>query len=98
MDESKTIYLCMGSACHRLGVYTILPRLQALMTAYDLNGKIALKGHFCLNNCSEGVVIRLGDRLYRHVLPDNVETVFIEEILPCIRAILAMGEAHAATH
>lgn len=83
-EDRPILYLCMGSACHRLGVYDILPRLQALLAAHDLERRIALKGHFCLNNCSEGVVLKFADRHFGHVRPDNVELVFEQQMLPYI--------------
>ncbi|MDR3710819.1 MAG: (2Fe-2S) ferredoxin domain-containing protein [Capsulimonadaceae bacterium] len=86
MDDDNRIVmlLCMGSACHRLGVAQILPRLQELIIEFKIEDMVHLKGHFCLNNCSEGVVIKVGDKMVERVLPDNVDQVFFEHILPYI--------------
>ena len=86
MGEEVVLYLCMGSACHRLGVYDILPRLQELMAKHHMTDKVRLRGHFCLNNCSEAVVVKLGDRMFERILPENIEWVFEQEILPCLQA------------
>ncbi|HEY3329313.1 MAG TPA: (2Fe-2S) ferredoxin domain-containing protein [Capsulimonadaceae bacterium] len=88
MDDERTLFLCMGSACHRLGVYEILPRLQAALTSNGFHGVIKLKGHFCLENCSQGVVARYQDQRFEHILPHNVTSIFEREILPCLQASL----------
>ena len=85
-DDDAVLYMCMGSACHRLGVYDILPRLQDLMQQAGMTDKIPLRGHFCLNNCSEAAVIKFGDRMFERILLDNIDWVFEQEILPCLQA------------
>jgi len=36
----ENLFLCMGSACHQLGVYDVLPRLQELIVEYELEEAI----------------------------------------------------------
>lgn len=85
MDDNRIVmYLCMGSACHRLGVAKILPRLQELIAEFKLEELVHLKGHFCLNNCSEGAIIKVGDKMVERVQPDNVDQVFFDKIMPYI--------------
>ncbi len=81
----ENLYLCMGSACHQLGVYEVLPRLQSLMSEYDLNNHIELKGSFCLESCSCGIVMKFQDNLFINISPQNVEDKFLMEILPAIQ-------------
>ena len=83
-DDRIVMYLCMGSACHRLGVAQILPRLQELIVEFKIEEMVHLKGHFCLNNCSEGVIIKVGNKTVERVLPDNVDQVFFNHILPYV--------------
>jgi NADH:ubiquinone oxidoreductase subunit E len=59
----ENLFLCMGSACHQLGVYEVLPQLQALMREHNLEGAIELKGSFCLETCSHGIVMKLYRKL-----------------------------------
>lgn len=81
----ENLYLCMGSACHQLGVYEVLPRLQDLISQYDTNNKIELKGCFCLETCSSGIVMKFKDRHFINISPQNLEEKFIQEILPLIK-------------
>ncbi|HEY3284943.1 MAG TPA: (2Fe-2S) ferredoxin domain-containing protein [Armatimonadota bacterium] len=85
MRDPESLYLCMGSACHLLGVDEILPKLQALLDTHGLSQRIVMKGHFCLNHCTEGVVARYGDQVFRHLRPETVERIFHEEMLPSLR-------------
>jgi NADH:ubiquinone oxidoreductase subunit E len=84
MAHKENLYLCMGSACHQLGVYDVLPKVQALLAQYQLESVIELKGAFCLGPCSEGVVIQFEDKPFTEITVDNIEQRFAQEILPYI--------------
>ena len=81
----ENLYLCMGSACHQLGVYEVLPKLQALISKYDIHNKIELKGCFCLETCSSGIVMKFKDQFFINISPQNLEAKFTKEILPMIK-------------
>ncbi|MGL5197120.1 MAG: (2Fe-2S) ferredoxin domain-containing protein [Chroococcales cyanobacterium] len=84
----ENLYLCMGSACHQLGVYEVLPQLQELITRYELEDKIELKGSFCLETCSVGIVMKFKEKVFTQINPENIESKFSEEILPSILAVV----------
>ncbi|HEY9832989.1 MAG TPA: (2Fe-2S) ferredoxin domain-containing protein [Stenomitos sp.] len=50
MEDKENLYLCMGSACHQLGVYEVLPKIQQLLAEYNLENQVELKGSFRRNN------------------------------------------------
>jgi len=87
--SKENLFLCMGSACHQLGVYEVLPKLQALIHDHDLESVIELKGSFCLEACSHGIVMKFGDRVFLDISPANIETIFTNDILPEIQNALA---------
>ncbi|MFB2834556.1 (2Fe-2S) ferredoxin domain-containing protein [Floridanema evergladense] len=82
--EKENLYLCMGSACHQLGVYEVLPKLQSMITEYHLEDKVELKGSFCLETCSDGIVMKFREKVFIKISPDNIEQKFTQEILPNI--------------
>jgi NADH:ubiquinone oxidoreductase subunit E len=82
----ENLYLCMGSACHQLGVYEVLPQIQQLLGQYELEDKVELKGSFCLEICSSGIVMKFRDKFFIGINPNNVRQKFILEILPEIKA------------
>jgi NADH:ubiquinone oxidoreductase subunit E len=80
------LFLCMGSACHQLGVYEVLPRLQTLLKVHQLEETITLKGSFCLELCNQGITMKFQDHHICHITPQNVDDKFVLEILPLIHA------------
>lgn len=85
MDDKITLYLCMGSACHQLGVYRVLPVLQRLMAEHGIDTEVELKGAFCLDNCMHGIVVKIGEDTVTDITPENVEIKFTREILPFLK-------------
>ena len=91
MDTTKLpVYLCMGSACHQQGVYSVLPLLEQLIQESPVNERVVLKGHLCLGPCSDGICVRVGEKqdVLLKVNPSNVESKFKENILPLIQKML----------
>jgi NADH:ubiquinone oxidoreductase subunit E len=86
--SKENLFLCMGSACHQLGVYEVLPKRQNLMREYNLEQAIELKGSFCLETCSYGIVMKFRDAHFINISPQNVEEKFTSEILPAIQSVL----------
>ncbi|MDX2229315.1 MAG: hypothetical protein NW220_06740 [Leptolyngbyaceae cyanobacterium bins.349] len=83
------LILCMGSACHQLGVYEVLPKLQALMRKYQLEDRVVLKGSFCLETCSDGITMKFRDHCFLNINPQNIEEKFVQEILPVVQSVSA---------
>jgi NADH:ubiquinone oxidoreductase subunit E len=82
----ENLFLCMGSACHQMGVYDVLPRLQGLIKDHGLEEMVELKGSFCLETCSQGIVMKFQDQRFCGISPHNVDTIFTDNILPKIQA------------
>ncbi|MGC9502176.1 (2Fe-2S) ferredoxin domain-containing protein [Baaleninema sp.] len=91
--SKENLYLCMGSACHQLGVYEVLPKLQSLMSEYNLEETVELKGSFCLETCSYGIVMKFKDQHFININPQNIEDKFLQEILPAIQSAKVEREA-----
>lgn len=85
----ENLFLCMGSACHQLGVYDVLPKLQSLIREYKLEDTITLKGSFCLEMCSSGITMKFRDRHFTDISPQNIEEKFLQEILPEIKLVIS---------
>lgn len=80
----KSLYICMGSACHQKGVYDVLETLKKLISEKNLDVEIELKGAFCLGPCENAIVIKYKNILFEKISPKNIESKFNEEILPKI--------------
>ncbi len=79
------LFLCMGSACHQLGVYQVLPQLQRLVREHGLDATVELKGAFCLECCAEGIALKIHDRMFTRLTPRNIAGRFRDEILPVLK-------------
>lgn len=83
----ENLFLCMGSACHQMGVYEVLPQLQRLIHEHHLETTVELKGSFCLETCNHGIVMKFHDQHFLNISPQNVEKIFVEQILPAVQAV-----------
>ncbi|MEB3180744.1 MAG: (2Fe-2S) ferredoxin domain-containing protein [Nostocaceae cyanobacterium] len=81
----ENLFLCMGSACHQMGVYEVLPKLQSLIHDYHLESIIELKGCFCLETCKYGIAMKFQEQHVINISPENLEDKFVQEILPVIQ-------------
>jgi hypothetical protein len=90
----ENLFLCMGSACHQLGVYDVLPKLQALIQTHGLTDQVELKGSFCLETCSHGIVMKFHDTCFTNISPHNVEAIFETQILPAIQGRDLRSDGH----
>ena len=79
-------FLCVGSACHQLEVFEVLPILEELIRDFGLVLTVALKGTFCLDHCAVGIALQYRDRISTLVNHRNLRTRSWVKILPCLRA------------
>lgn len=81
MEAKKTLFLCMGSACHQSGGYTSIPKLQALIDRHGLTDRLELQGAFCLDRCGAGGSLEFEGRVTSGLAGANLEEVFRTEVL-----------------
>ena len=85
MDNVPSLYLCFGSACHQNQGYRLLPLLEDLIKRHQLEGRVQLKGAFCLENCQRGRALKFGDRVFTNLDEHTLGEFFEREILPHLR-------------
>jgi NADH:ubiquinone oxidoreductase subunit E len=74
----------MGSACHQLGGYRMIPAIERLIARHHLQERIVLKGAFCLESCERGCSMKFGDQVISGLTDENLEERFRRELLPLI--------------
>ena len=73
---SKTIQICMGSACHLKGAPLIAQAFQAeLNKRNNTDTVIELGGAFCQSQCVDGVIVRINGETYTHVTVADVSAL-----------------------
>jgi len=77
-----TVVICVGSSCYVRGSDKVAEVFETLIEKEQLGDRVELAGAFCMEHCSMGVSVRVEDKVYRGVQPDNAETFFYSEIMP----------------
>ncbi len=80
-----TVTICVGSSCSVRGSDELASTLEKLIEIEGLNNQVELVGAFCMELCSMGVSIRVNERQYREIHPEDAEQFFYEEIVPLVR-------------
>lgn len=84
-----TIVICVGSSCYVRGSDQVAEKLEALIEKEGLKGQVELMGAFCMEQCSMGVSVRVGEQVYRGVRPEDAENLFYDQIMPQVRQMAA---------
>ena len=75
------IYVCVGSACHLKGSYSIIKRLQELIEHSDKGNEINLMAVLCFGRCGGDVSVRIGEDEYFSLKPESVDEWFETQVL-----------------
>lgn len=75
------ITICVGSSCSLRGSDELASELFRLIKKEKLEGLVDIVGAFCMDACSKGVSVRVGDREFSGIRPQQAEEFFYKEIL-----------------
>jgi len=76
------ITICVGSSCSVRGSDDLAQTLQQCIEAEKLEGRVDIVGAFCMEACSKGVSIKVGDRAFSGIRPEDALDFFYKEIIP----------------
>jgi NADH:ubiquinone oxidoreductase subunit E len=79
------IIVCVGSSCYVRGSEGLAETFDALIRERGLSASVGVTGAFCMDQCSMGVSVRVGDKVYRCVDPRNAFSFFEREVMPCLQ-------------
>lgn len=80
------ITICVGSSCSIRGSDDVAAEFERLIEKEKLEGLVDIVGAFCMDTCSKGVSVRIGDKAYSGIKPVDVEDLFYREILPNVNS------------
>jgi NADH:ubiquinone oxidoreductase subunit E len=83
-----TIVICVGSSCHVHGSDEVAETFERLIEKEQLSNRVELIGAFCMDACSMGVSVRVGDEVFRGVRPETAEAFFYDQVLPQAKQVL----------
>jgi NADH:ubiquinone oxidoreductase subunit E len=76
------VTICVGSSCSIRGSDDLAAEIQRLIEKESLTGLVDIVGAFCMDTCSKGVSIRVGDVAFNGIKPEEAEEFFYREIVP----------------
>lgn len=91
-----TIVICVGSSCYVRGSERVAATFEQLIQARGLTDRVQITGAFCMEQCSMGVSVRVGDGAPQNVMPEEAAAFFAREIEPLVRTGQTGHEEEAA--
>lgn len=79
-DNNVTITVCVGSSCHLRGSHEIIQLLKELIRSNALERNVILKGSFCMDNCTEGVNVKINEELFSIGSVDEMKEIFQKKV------------------
>ena len=74
------VTVCVGSSCSLRGSDEFASEIHRLMLKEKLEGQVDIVGAFCMDACSKGVSVKVGDRSFSNIRTDEAEAFFYREI------------------
>jgi len=75
------ITICVGSSCSLRGSDELASEWFRLIEKEKLEGLVDIIGAFCMDACSKGVSVRIGDHEFSGIRPQQAEEFFYKEII-----------------
>ena len=75
----KEIRICLGSSCFSRGNKKTLQIIQQYLKDHQLERDVILKGNHCFSDCSEGPILKIGQKIYEHVTQEKVLEILEKE-------------------
>jgi NADH:ubiquinone oxidoreductase subunit E len=83
--EPVRVTICAGSSCYVRGSDELGAVFVSLIEKLGIQERIDLTGAFCMDRCSMGVSVRVGDGPCHTVIPETAADFCESEILPALR-------------
>ena len=80
------VNVCIGSACHLKGSYSVINTLQQLVKEHKLQDQVEICAVFCLGHCTKAVSVQIDGGEVESVNPDNVYDFFEMRIMQQLHA------------
>ena len=84
------ITICVGSSCSLRGSDELASELFRLIEKEKLEGLVDIVGAFCMDACSKGVSVRVGEQEFSGIRPEEAETFFYKEVIPRVKTKLTL--------
>ncbi|MGB9868143.1 MAG: (2Fe-2S) ferredoxin domain-containing protein [Bacillota bacterium] len=72
--------VCVGSSCFLRGAPLVIQEFEKLISE-RAPGAVEIKGSFCMERCTHGVTVQIGDQVFTAVKPEDVPGLFQKYVL-----------------
>ena len=86
-----TIQVCVGSSCFLRVAPDVIKSVETISEIHAPR-QAELKGTVCQELCTKGVTVRINEKVFTAVAPEDVPGLFREQVMPILR-----GDARADT-
>ena len=63
--------VCIGEYCHLKGAEVIVKKIKDFLQSQSVEGRVDLKGSFCMGRCQEpGITVEFDKELYKVTIED----------------------------
>jgi len=76
-----TVTVCVGSSCHIRGAREVIMRFNEMLKDNGLEGRVELKGSFCMERCGEGLNWQIDDEALTSSDVEDAVKTFKERII-----------------
>jgi len=81
----KSLYICMGSACHLKSAQFIVEIFRRKIQEHQLEDVFELKSSFCLGLCAEAVPVKVDETIVHGVTLENASEMFEKEVMSLLQ-------------
>lgn len=89
------ITICVGSSCSLRGSDELASEIFRLIEKEKLEGLVDIVGAFCMDACSKGVSVRVGEQEFSGIRPGQADAFFYREVVPRIKTKLPPRKSDA---
>lgn len=76
-----TVTICVGSSCHVKGARKLITLFSGLLKEHGLEGRVELRGAFCMERCGEGINWQIDDMPVTSATTEDAARAFREKII-----------------
>ncbi|WP_016776768.1 (2Fe-2S) ferredoxin domain-containing protein [Anaerophaga thermohalophila] len=81
MSNETNITICLGSSCFSRGNRHTLELIKGYLKEHGLENKVFFHGDLCDGLCEHGPVLKINDKIYKHVNSENIYEILNEFFL-----------------
>lgn len=80
MSTKIELTICLGSSCFSRGNGRTLTTIKEYLKVNKLEDKIFFKGELCTNDCNNGPILKVNDKVFENVDPMLVNNLLDSEL------------------